>query len=70
MMFPERNDSFDFLSGLDSFKKAYRAEKGLDKVDTSAIDNQAAANFAIGDGEKITLNIAGISKNSGPGANM
>ena len=32
-MFPERNDSFDFIQGLENFKKAYRAEKGLDKTD-------------------------------------
>ena len=30
LMFPERNDSFDFIQALDNFKKAYRVEKGLD----------------------------------------
>ena len=31
MMFPERNDSFDFIQALDEFKKVYRLDKGLDK---------------------------------------
>ena len=31
MMFPERNDSFDFIQALDEFKKVYRIDKGLDK---------------------------------------
>ena len=31
VIFPERNDSFDFISALDEYKKAYRIEKGLDK---------------------------------------
>ena len=30
IMFPDRNDSFDFIQALDNFKKAYRVEKGLD----------------------------------------
>ena len=31
LIFPERNDSFDFIQGLDEFKRAYRVEKGLDR---------------------------------------
>jgi hypothetical protein len=31
IIFPERNDSFDFIQGLDEFKRAFRVEKGLDK---------------------------------------
>ena len=29
IMFPERNDSFDFIQGLDNFKKAYAEENGI-----------------------------------------
>lgn len=42
VIFPERNDSFDFLSALDEYKKAYRVAKGLDsnfqKPDLDKID--------------------------------
>lgn len=31
LIFPERDDSFDFIVALDEWKKAYRTEKGLDK---------------------------------------
>ena len=31
IMFPERNDSFDFIQALDEFRKAWRIENGLDK---------------------------------------
>jgi hypothetical protein len=31
VQFPERNDSFDFIGGLDQFVKHYRIERGLDK---------------------------------------
>jgi hypothetical protein len=31
-MFTERNDSFDFIAGLEEFKKTYRIEKGLDNA--------------------------------------
>ena len=30
MMFTERNDSFDFIAGLEEFKKTYRIEKGIE----------------------------------------
>ena len=70
-MFPERNDSFDFIQGLENFKKAYRAEKGLDVNDhKKPVDAKVAANLGLQDGEKMTLNIAGITKTSGPGAAM
>ena len=39
VMFPDRNDSFDFIQALDNFKKAYRVEKGLDK-DFKKPDNE------------------------------
>ena len=32
IMFTERNDSFDFIAGLEEFKKTYRIEKGLDNA--------------------------------------
>ena len=74
VMFPERNDSFDFIQGLDNFKKAYAAEKGLDKKTTgsreSKIDAKIAANLSLKDGESMTLNIAGVTKSSGPGSNL
>ena len=30
IIFPERNDSFDFISALEEYRKAFRVEKGLD----------------------------------------
>ena len=29
MIFPERNDSFDFVAALEDYKKGYRLEKNI-----------------------------------------
>ena len=31
IIFPERNDSFDFIAALEEYRKAFRVEKGLDQ---------------------------------------
>lgn len=31
VQFPERNDSFDFIGGLDQYVKHYKVDKGIDK---------------------------------------
>ena len=35
VQYPERNDSFDFIGSLDTYRKHYRVEKGLDKPQSS-----------------------------------
>merc|ERR1711877_39447 len=60
IMFPERNDSFDFLNALDEFKKGYRIEKGIEKEfkhDPSLV----SADLSLKEGEKITVSIPGIA---------
>ena len=57
IMFPERNDSFDFLNALDEFKKAYRIEKGVEKEFKSDA-NLVSADLGLKEGEKITINFA------------
>ena len=60
IMFPDRNDSFDFIQALDNFKKAYRVEKGLDKDFKKPDADQIDAQLALKDGEKITINFANM----------
>jgi len=60
IIFPERNDSFDFIQGLDEFKRAYRVEKGLDQNFQKPNDAKIAASLSLKEGEMITLNIAGV----------
>lgn len=56
MQFPERNDSFDFIGGLDQFVKHYRIDRGIEKQKVN-VNNSSMQSFAIRDGEKMTLNI-------------
>lgn len=49
VQFPERNDSFDFVGGLDQFVKHYRIERGLDKQRVT-VSSSTVSNFAIKDG--------------------
>ena len=60
LMFPDRNDSFDFIQGLDNFKKAYRVEKGLDSNFQKPDSNQIEADLGLKEGEKITINFANM----------
>ncbi len=55
-MFTERNDSFDFIAGLEEFKKTYRIEKGLDNAQPVT-----SSDLRLKDGEKLTLKLNGIS---------
>jgi hypothetical protein len=57
VQFPERNDSFDFIGGLDQFIKHYRIEKGLEKQKVN-VSSSNMSNFAIKEGQKMTLNIS------------
>ena len=59
-MFPERNDSFDFINALDNFKKAYRVEKGLDSNFQKPDSEKIAADLCLKEGEKITINFANM----------
>ena len=63
VMFPDRNDSFDFIQGLDNFKKAYRVEKGLDSNFQKPDSNQIDADLGLKEGEKITINFANMPSN-------
>ena len=58
IMFPERNDSFDFIQALDEFKKAYRVEKGLDSNFKKPNSAKIEADLSLKEGEKITINFA------------
>lgn len=60
LMFPERNDSFDFINALDNFKKAYRVEKGLDSNFQQPDAEKIAADLCLKEGEKITINFANM----------
>lgn len=64
VIFPERNDSFDFIQGLDEFKKAYRVEKGLDKNFQKPNETKIAAQLSLKEGEMITLNIVGVPQSN------
>ena len=54
VIFHERNDSFDFLNGIEEFKKLLNDAKGKSKVDKSSAD------LSLKEGEKMTLKIKGI----------
>ena len=62
MIFPERNDSFDFLHAIEEYRKAYRIEKGLDKPESK---NIVTKDFSLAEGEKMTLTIEGVTKHEG-----
>ena len=57
IQFPERNDSFDFVGALDQYSKYYRLEKGIDKHGKITGNKD----FSIKPGEKLNLNIKGVS---------
>ena len=61
IMFPERNDSFDFIHALDEFKKQYRIENGLDKDFKQPDNSKIAEDLSLKEGEKITVNIPGVT---------
>ena len=56
--FPERNDSFDFIAGLDDFKKQYKIAKGTQVP--AAVHGQGK-DFSLKEGEKISINIPGVT---------
>ena len=62
MIFPERNDSFDFLHAIEEYKKAYRIDKGLDKPESK---NVVTKDFSLAEGEKMTLTIEGVTRHEG-----
>ena len=59
VIFPERNDSFDFLAALDEYRKAYRVEKGLEKPQQKQVTSK---DFSLQPGEKMTLTIEGVTR--------
>jgi len=60
VMFPERNDSFDFIQALDDFKTAYRVEKGLDSNFEKPNAAKVEAELSLKEGEKITINFVNM----------
>ena len=63
LQFPERNDSFDFTGALEQFKKYFRQDKGtFDSVNLLA--EAPKQDFSLKAGEKLTVNIKGISTSS------
>ena len=56
--FPERNDSFDFIAGLDDYRKQLRVAKGI--VDQSNFKGPSK-DFSLKEGETISINIPGIT---------
>ncbi len=59
--FPERNDSFDFLGALDDFRKQMRLAKGLSN---EPVSKGPSKDFSLKEGEKISINIPGMSNAS------
>ena len=59
VIFPERNDSFDLITALDEYRKAYRVEKGLDKPDKK---QTVSKDFSLQPDEKMTLTIEGVTR--------
>lgn len=57
--FPERNDSFDFLAALDDYKKQMKLAKGI--VDQSNFKSGPSKDFSLKEGEKISINIPGLT---------
>ena len=66
IMFPDRNDSFDFIGALDNFKKAYRVEKGLDSNMQKPNASEIEADLSLKEGEKITINFANMPTSMQP----
>ena len=64
--FPERNDSFDFIAGLEDFKKQLKIAKGTQAP--AAVSGQGK-DFSLKEGEKISINIPGMSTKK-PSANL
>ncbi len=58
--FPERNDSFDFIAALDDFKKQTRIANGIADPN-STYNSTPSKDFSLKEGEKISLNIPGIT---------
>ena len=55
--FTDRNDAFDFISSLDDYCKQVRLSKGIDKYEV----NELEKDFSLKEGEKIELNIKGVT---------
>lgn len=57
--FPERNDSFDFVAGLNDFRKQLRIANGTTQPASASVKEK---DFSLKEGETISINIPGISK--------
>jgi hypothetical protein len=58
--FPERNDSFDFIAGLEDFKKQYKIAKGI-QIPAAVSGTSDSNKFSLKEGEKISINIPGVT---------
>ena len=56
--FPERNDSFDFIAGLEDFKKQLRIAKGT----AQPVAKDSGKDYSLKEGEKINISIPGLKK--------
>lgn len=59
--FPERNDSFDLIAALDDFRKQSRVAKGLENPNQSQGNSGPSKDYSLKEGEKITVNIPGVT---------
>ena len=57
--FPERNDSFDFIAGLEDFKKQLRIVNGT-QVNSYGPPSANGKDFTLKEGEKISINLPGF----------
>jgi hypothetical protein len=56
--FPERNDSFDFIAGLEDYKKQLKIVKGT----SQPVAKDSGKDYSLKEGEKISINIPGLKK--------
>mmetsp|Transcript_21740 Transcript_21740/g.33557 ORF Transcript_21740/g.33557 Transcript_21740/m.33557 type:complete len:171 (+) Transcript_21740:112-624(+) len=63
--FPERNDSFDFIQAMNDYVKHSKIANGTDDSQKSLFSSSTAQDFSLKQGEKMTLNIKGVSNESG-----
>ena len=58
--FPERNDSFDFIAGLEDFRKQLKIVNGTQAPATTGKNKEK--DYSLKEGEKISITIPGLTK--------
>ena len=66
--FPERNDSFDFIAGLDDFRKQLKIIKGTQIPVSGGVGGGSSGvkDFSLKQGEMISINIPGVTSGGPP----